>query len=96
MPTINKYKGFHLPTAEEDREITAAALADPDAQPLAIKQLEQMVPIRSLRGRPASENKKLLVSMRYSPEVIAFFKNTGEGWQSRIDTVLREYVAKHS
>ncbi|WP_232209727.1 BrnA antitoxin family protein [Chlorobium ferrooxidans] len=27
-----------------------------------------------------SENKKLLVSVRYSPEVIAYFKSTGEGW----------------
>jgi uncharacterized protein (DUF4415 family) len=55
-----------------------------------------MVPMRSLRGRPKSDNKKLLLSVRYSPEVVAFFKSTGEGWQSRMDSVLREYVARHS
>lgn len=85
-----------MPTAEEDRAITAAARSDPNAQPLTPKQLKAMVPIRALRGRPKSENKKLLVSVRYSPEVVAYFKSTGEGWQSRMDGVLRQYVARHS
>ncbi len=85
-----------MPTAEEDKVITAAAKSDPDAQPLTSKQLKAMVPIRALRGRPRSENKKLLVSVRYSPEVIAYFKSTGEGWQSRMDGVLRKYVTRHS
>jgi len=85
-----------MPTEDEDRAITAAARSDPDAQPLTPKQLKAMVPIRALRGRPRSENKKLLVSVRYSPEVIAYFKSTGEGWQSRMDGVLRQYVSRHS
>jgi uncharacterized protein (DUF4415 family) len=55
-----------------------------------------MVPMRALRGRPRSENKKLLLSVRYSQEVVAYFKSTGEGWQSRMDGVLREYVARRS
>jgi len=85
-----------MPTAEEDRAITAAAKSDPDALPLTPKQLTSMVPMRALRGRPRSENKKLLVSVRYSPEVVAYFKSTGQGWQSRIDGVLRKYVERHS
>jgi uncharacterized protein (DUF4415 family) len=85
-----------MPTTEEDRAITAAAKSDPDAQPLTPKQLKSMVPIRALRGRPKSEHKKLLVSVRYSQEVVEFFKSTGEGWQSRMDGVLRQYVARHS
>jgi uncharacterized protein (DUF4415 family) len=85
-----------MPTVAEDKVITAAAKADPDAQPLTPKQLKAMVPIRALRGRPPSENKKQLVSIRYSPEVLAYFKSTGEGWQSRMDGVLKEYIAKRS
>ena len=85
-----------LPTPEEDRVITAAAKADPDAQPLSANQLKAMVPMRSLRGRPKSANKKLLVSIRYSPEVVAYFKSTGEGWQARMDSVLRQYVARRT
>lgn len=85
-----------LPTSVEDRAITKAAKADPDAQPLTPKQLKSMVPVRALRGRPKSEKKKLLVSIRYSPEVVAYFKSTGEGWQSRMDGVLRQYVVRQS
>jgi len=85
-----------VPTTEEDRAITAAARNDPDAQPLTSKQLKAMVPLRSLRGRPKSETKKLLISVRYSPEVVAYFKSMGEGWQSRMDGVLREYVERNS
>jgi len=81
-----------MPTAEEDKAITAAARSDPDALPLTPRQLRSMVPLRTLRGRPKSDNKKLLVSVRYSPEVVAYFKSTGEGWQSRMDEALREYV----
>lgn len=96
MSKISKRPAIHMPTVEEDRAITAAARSDPDAQPLTPKQLKAMVPLKALRGRPKSENRKLLVSVRYSPEVIAYFKSTGEGWQSLMDSVLRKYVARHS
>jgi uncharacterized protein (DUF4415 family) len=85
-----------VPTLEEDEAIISAAMTDPDAQPLTDAQLAAMTPFRALRGRPRLENKKLLLSVRYSPEVVAFFKSTGEGWQSRMDAVLKEYVAQHS
>jgi uncharacterized protein (DUF4415 family) len=90
LPTVR------MPSAEEDKAITAAARSDPDAQPLTPKQLKSMLPIKALRGRPKSEHKKLLVSVRYSQEVVEFFKATGDGWQSRMDGVLRQYVARHS
>lgn len=85
-----------MPTLEEDKAITAAAKADPDAQPLTPKQLSAMAPLRRMRGRPKAESKKMLVSVRYSPEVVAYFKSTGDGWQARMDGVLREYVERHS
>ena len=96
MSKLSKRPAVAMPTVEEDKAITAAARSDPDAQPLTPKQLkEEMVPLRTLRGRPKSDNKKLLVSVRYSPEVVAYFKSTGEGWQSRMDEALREYVEQH-
>ena len=95
MSKVSKRPAVAMPTVEEDKVITAAARNDPDALPLTPKQLKNMVPMRTLRGRPKSDNKKLLVSVRYSPEVVAYFKSTGEGWQSRMDEALREYVAQH-
>ena len=85
-----------VPTLEEDEAIISAAMNDPDAQPLTDAQLAAMAPLRALRGRPRLENRKMLLSVRYSPEVVAFFKSTGEGWQSRMDAVLKDYVARHS
>lgn len=83
-----------MPSAAEDRAITAAAKADPDARPLTPRQLKAMVPMRALRGRPPSESKKQLVSIRYSPEVLAYFKAAGDGWRFRLDGVLKEYVTR--
>ena len=95
MSKVSKRSSITLPTLKEDRAITAAK-SDPDARPLTPRQLKAMIPLRALRGRPKSANAKQLVSVRYSPEVLAFFKSTGDGWQSRMDGVLREYVTRHS
>ncbi|MEI7444226.1 MAG: BrnA antitoxin family protein [Burkholderiales bacterium] len=94
MSKPSKRAAIRMPTVAEDRVITAAAKNDPDAQPLTPVQLAAMVPIRAVRGRPPSPNKKQLVSIRYSPEVLEYFKATGEGWQSRIDVVLKQYVSR--
>ena len=96
MSKMRKKPVVALPSLEEDKAIAAAARSDPDAKPLTPNQLKAMVPLRSLRGRPKSPNPKLLVSVRYSPEVVAYFKSTGEGWQSRMDGVLRAYVERRS
>ena len=96
MSKQSKRVSIAIPTVAEDRAITAAARADTDAQPLTPKQLKGMIPMRVLRGRPKSEKTKTLVSVRYSSEVLEYFRSTGEGWQSRMDSVLRRYVSRHS
>jgi uncharacterized protein (DUF4415 family) len=85
-----------MQTLEEDSLITAAAKSDPDALPLTDEQMRAMVPMRLLRGRPKLANKKQLVSIRYSPEVIDYFRASGAGWQSRMDAVLKDYIEAHS
>ena len=96
MSRTSKVSKIKVPSAAEDRKIRAAAKADPDAQPLTQKQLKSMVPLKTLRGRPKSESPKLLVSVRYSREVVEYFRSTGTGWQSRMDSVLRAYVNRRS
>ena len=83
-----------MPSIEDDKAITAAAKSDPDARPLTRKQLDAMVPMRTLRGRPPSPGRKQLVSIRYSPKVIEYFRSTGDGWQARMNTVLEAYVSR--
>ena len=47
------------------------------------------------RGPQRSPTKQS-VSVRYSPDVLAFFKATGAGWQTRMNEALRDWMAKHS
>lgn len=95
MSSQRKKASVVIPSPEEDKAINAAAKSDPDAPPLTHQQLQAMVPLRSLRGRPKSPHKKQLVSIRYSPEVLNYFKSFGVGWQARMDAALKEYVTNH-
>lgn len=54
----------------------------------------QVVGTVRTRGRQKSP-KKLPVTIRLSPEVVEYFKSTGDGWQTRLDMILREYVKAH-
>lgn len=38
---------------------------------------------------------KIAVTLRYSPEVVNYFKETGEGWQTRIDEALKDWIRVH-
>lgn len=45
---------------------------------------------------PQQAPTKQLVSVRFSPEVLDYFKSTGSGWQTRMNDVLMEWVNKKS
>ncbi|NBX14895.1 MAG: hypothetical protein EBR17_07125 [Betaproteobacteria bacterium] len=47
------------------------------------------------RGRPRSEHSKERINIRLSHGVLVHFKSTGEGWQTRIDSALRQFIAEH-
>ncbi len=60
------------------------------------KNLMKMLSKRKPGQRgPQKEPKKVSVTIRYSPEVVKYFKKTGEGWQIRMDKVLMNYVKRH-
>ena len=44
-------------------------------------------------GRPKSADPKQQVTLRLAPRVINYFKQGGEGWQTRLNETLEEYVA---
>jgi len=51
MSKSSRTTPIQMPSVAEDRKITAAAKADPDAQPLTKALLAQVVPTKALRGR---------------------------------------------
>ena len=68
---------------------------DEDSRPLTRKEMQAGVEAyRKKRGRPISAARKEQVSVRYSPEVLSYFRSTGEGWQTRMDAALQLMVKK--
>lgn len=92
MPTLKP--NTILPTVEEDAAITAAAMLDADARPFTDKQWSN-TKTHIRMGRPKAESPKERITIRLSPEVVARFRETGDGWQTRIDAALKDYLATH-
>ncbi|MEA2822030.1 MAG: hypothetical protein QOJ86_4034 [Bradyrhizobium sp.] len=44
------------------------------------------------RGRPKSETRKEAISLRVDADVLHAFKSTGEGWQTRMNGILRAAI----
>ena len=45
---------------------------------------------------PQKAPTKVAVTVRYSPDVLAAFKATGAGWQTRMDAALKDWLKTHS
>lgn len=48
------------------------------------------------RGRPVSEHPKEHVNLRLDAEVVAAFRATGRGWQTRLNSALKDWLKTHS
>jgi uncharacterized protein (DUF4415 family) len=66
-----------------DEDITKAVANDPDAAPIDIDWSDAVLVM------PA---KKKAISIRVDEDVLDFFKKQGEGYQRRINAVLRSYM----
>ena len=47
------------------------------------------------KGRPVSASPKQSTTIRLDADVIEYFKAGGKGWQTRINNVLKEWLATH-
>jgi uncharacterized protein (DUF4415 family) len=45
-----------------------------------------------LRGRPKARVTKERITIRLSPEVVRTFRESGQGWQTRMDAALKEWL----
>ena len=91
---MSKRPKIMMDSPEAEAKSLAAALEDPDALPLTEIELAQFQPRRQ-RGRPALPSTKIATNLRLDPVIIGAFKSKGDGWQTRINDVLLEYVKKH-
>lgn len=98
MSKLKLKAGTIFPTDEEDAKITQAITEDTDTISLEDPSVT-LVPynqLKKLRGRPVSENPRMPVSIRYSPEVINAFRATGCGWQTRMNAALKDWLKKNN
>ncbi|WIY52664.1 BrnA antitoxin family protein [Devosia sp. YIM 151766] len=52
------------------------------------------MPVPRKAGRPRQDETKVRVTMRLDAGIVEHFKSQGPGWQTRINAVLAEKVAK--
>ncbi len=64
-------------------------------QEVSRKEAQQAVR-NLLRGRPAGTSTKTSTTIRFDNDVLAAFKASGKGWQSRINSALREWLKENN
>jgi uncharacterized protein (DUF4415 family)/uncharacterized DUF497 family protein len=82
------------PLTDEEGEVRE--LRDEDfARGLRFDQLppEMQAKLRRPRGKQKAPT-KALISLRVSRDVLGRFRATGEGWQTRMDEALREWIER--
>jgi uncharacterized protein (DUF4415 family) len=85
-----------------DRSLTAEELAEWDGAVLVngggYQAARAAVAAKRKLGQRGAQRSpvKQLVSVRYSPEVLAYFKSEGPGWQTRMDEALKQWVCAHA
>ena len=83
----------------EVRELTATDLRQfkPAAQVLDPQLYGELLKMnaRARRGTQKAAVKQA-TTIRLSPDVMAAFKATGAGWQTRIDNALKDWLITHS
>ena len=50
---------------------------------------------KALRGRPAGTGTKKSTTVRFDNDILAAFKATGRGWQTRLNAALRDWLKEH-
>ena len=76
----------------EVRELTGEDLRSfKSAKDVLPSSLLKKLGVRGVQKAP----KKIVTTIRLSPDVLEKFKATGDGWQTRIDTSLRQFISEH-
>ncbi|MCF8196362.1 MAG: BrnA antitoxin family protein [Polynucleobacter sp.] len=90
------------PIIKADGEIRNLSAADmklfkPAKEVLEPELYKELVAMnKAARGRPRLEKPKQAIKLRLDVEIIEAFKSTGEGWQTRINALLKKEAKKIS
>lgn len=87
-----KKRKLKKPSARENRQINAGISRDADTYELSRAEFAELKPVK--RGRPPSSEHKIPVTVRLDSQVVTYFRNSGSGWQTRMNQALVAYVAR--
>ena len=84
------------PLIDSDGEVRELTVEDmvkfkPTAEVLPLS-LSKKIAVRGSQKTPTKER----ITIRLSREVVEQFRESGEGWQTRVDAALREWLKNHS
>jgi uncharacterized protein (DUF4415 family) len=93
LPLTNEEGEVRELTREDFKHARPAREALPEilGPELAAELMKRKPGQRGVQKMPTKEP----VTVRYSRDVLEYFRSTGPGWQTRIDAALREWVAQH-
>ncbi|MEY3807393.1 MAG: hypothetical protein RI893_369 [Pseudomonadota bacterium] len=80
-------------TSEDFKHFRAAAAVLPELFGAELAG-EMLSPKKA--GRPRIESPKIFTGIRLDAEVIAAFRATGRGWQTRMNDALKEWLKEHA
>ena len=82
---------------EATRELSSAwfASAKPAREIFAPETMDALVALKKPRGRPLADQTKVFTAIRLDADLLASFKSTGKGWQTRVNAALRQYITEH-
>ena len=70
---------------------------DEDDRPASEQELHAGVGAwRKQRGRPVGSGGKEQVAVRFDRDVLAAFRAAGQGWRTRMNDALRDWLKSHS
>ena len=89
-PIAKNRRALVMPSAEEDAVIAAGIAQDTDTYEPSAQEMKAM----RGPGRPLGSGTKTQVTIRLDTAIVEKFKATGDGWQTRINALLRDAVKR--
>ena len=97
-----------MPAQEEDKAINAGIMADADNPEISEKAFKSAKPAsvffspeqlaglnaKRSRGRPHADQPKVSTSIRLDADLLDALRATGRGWQSRVNSILRDKIMR--
>lgn len=90
--TLRSGRRVVLNDADEESSIQTGIDADPETREPSEDETKALRRV----GRPPLPVTKERITIRLSPDVVEAFRATGKGWQTRMDSALKDWLKDHS